>query len=154
MAGLARTTPDTFILLGADTFHQGGAVRPTPYLPLPKTIKPSPFSEPPFLPGTEFPGHVLVDQVHPYHSPVQPFIQNYTEGADRNVTLIVESVSKMTEFDARDDVFIVIAHDASILDVVDVFPKRANAWKEKGWKEESQWRFLADYKAALTNSTH
>lgn len=154
MTGLARTTPDTFIFLGADTLHHGGSLRPTQYLPLPKTISPSPFSNPAFLPGTSFPGKVLVDEVHPYHARDEPFYQKYTEAADRNVTLVVDSIGRMADFDAREDVFVVFAHDTTLLDVVDFYPKRANGWKEKGWKEDGQWRFLEDFKGALGNRTH
>lgn len=146
---LVRTTPDTFIFLGADTAHHGGMWRPSPRLPLPKVLKPSPYSEPPFRPGTHFPGKRVVDEIHPYQEWDQPFYQTYTGAADRNVTEIGETISKMTDFDARDDVFVVIAHDISLLDIVNLFPKKANDWKKKGWKKQSHWKFLADFKEAL-----
>ena len=52
---------------------------------------------------------------------------------------------KMIEFDADDNVFMLIAHDPTIIGVVDVFPKGANEWKAKGWKDKSRWRFLGDF---------
>lgn len=51
---------------------------------------------------------------------------------------------KMEEFDANENVFTVIAHDLSLIGVVDLFPKTANAWKEKGWAEKGRWEFLKE----------
>jgi hypothetical protein len=36
-----------------------------------------------------------------------------------------------------------------LLDVMDFFPKEANEWKAKGWKEEGRWRFLKDFQRAV-----
>jgi hypothetical protein len=44
---------------------------------------------------------------------------------------------------------VVIAHDYTLLDVVDFFPKEVNNWKAKGWKEEGWWRFLKDLQKAV-----
>ena len=38
IAGLARTTCDTFVFMGGDVCHFGGSFRPTPYKPMPSTI--------------------------------------------------------------------------------------------------------------------
>ena len=38
MCALARTTESSFMLLGADTCHFAGALRPSPYNPLPETL--------------------------------------------------------------------------------------------------------------------
>lgn len=54
----------------------------------------------------------------------------------------------MTDFDANDNVFVMIAHDTSLLGVVDFYPKKANHWQEKGWKKVGQWRFLEDFQNA------
>lgn len=32
-----------------------------------------------------------------------------------------------------------------MLDVLEFFPRDANAWKEKGWKEKGRWGFLQDF---------
>ena len=42
-----------------------------------------------------------------------------------------------------------IAHDYSLLNVVNFFPKEANYWKAKRWKEEGWWRFLEDFQKAV-----
>lgn len=57
----------------------------------------------------------------------------------------------MISFDASDDIFIILAHDKSLLEVIDFFPNKANEWKTKGWKDTGRWRFLEDFKDAITN---
>ncbi|KAI0543368.1 beta-lactamase-like protein [Xylaria curta] len=150
--GLVRTTsnPDTFIFLGGDTVHHGGEIRPSPYIPLPNEVH------------FPLPGHILeqVDSVCPTGSqfrdlnvkrgrkPNQPFLDPVlvVDMADA-----VDSINKAQDADAQSNIFFIFAHDASIQGVVDFFPLSANEWKEKGWKEQHQWRFLADFTPALTS---
>ncbi|UPK95545.1 hypothetical protein LCI18_006480 [Fusarium solani-melongenae] len=148
MAALARTTPSTFVLMGADTAHHCGSFRPSQYLPLPENISPSPFSNPSFLPGSICPGEVLV-KVHPQQVRDKPFYQNLSEAPGRNVAEAEKSVGKVIELDARNDVFVVVAHDSTLLDVINFFPDKVNDWKENGWKEKGRWRFLKDFHAAV-----
>ncbi|EWZ28666.1 uncharacterized protein FOBCDRAFT_138711 [Fusarium oxysporum Fo47] len=145
MAALARTTPSTFMLMGADTCHHCGSIRPTQYEPLPDTVSPSPFSNPPFLPGTICPGEILV-KIHPQHVRDKPFYDSLSEARGRDVSEGEKSIAKLIDFDAKDDVFVVIAHDSGLLDLIDFFPKKANDWRKNGWKEQSRWRFLSDFK--------
>ncbi|KAJ3538151.1 hypothetical protein NM208_g6034 [Fusarium decemcellulare] len=148
MSALARTTPTTFILMGGDSCHHCASLRPTQYLPLPNELSPSPVSKPPFRPGSICPGEVFV-KIHPEKAKDKPFYQKLSESWDRDVAEAEKTLSTLTEFDAKDEVFVVLAHDNSLLDVIDFFPKRANDWKEKGWKEESRWRFLKDFQASV-----
>lgn len=62
------------------------------------------------------------------------------------------TVEKLTEFDANDNVLTVIAHDRSLLDILDFYPASANSWKEKGWRQTGMWRFLADFRYAETQT--
>lgn len=144
MAALARTTASTFILMGGDTCHHCACLRPSEHLPLPDSLSPSPFSNPPFLPDSVCPGEVLVN-MHPQHARDKPFYPSLTEAPNHDVAEAENSVKKLIDFDAREDILVVIAHDGSLLDVLDFFPKQANDWKEKGWKEEGKWRFLRDF---------
>lgn len=114
--------------MGADTCHHGGCLRPTEYLPLPSTLTPSPFSNPPFLPHSICPGALLED-INPTHSLSKPFYSQLAFAPDRDLELAEEGIRKMAEFDANENVFVVIAHDDTLLDIVDFFPKRANDWK-------------------------
>ena len=54
-----------------------------------------------------------------------------------------KSVDRLEEFDADENVFVCVAHDGGLINVVEWFPKGPlNEWKEKGWKQRSQWGFL------------
>jgi hypothetical protein len=56
-----------------------------------------------------------------------------------------QSIDRMMELDASDDVFVAIAHDGGLLDVTEFFPKgNMNEWKAKGWKEKGHWKFLSE----------
>ncbi|KAL8937113.1 MAG: hypothetical protein Q9216_004584 [Gyalolechia sp. 2 TL-2023] len=145
ISGLARTTPDTFVFMGGDVCHFGGSYRPTKHAPLPAII-PSQvaldsgrFSSPcpcsiftachrdppnartsPFYKVTEAPGAWYIDP---------PVAQ--------------QSVERLEEFDADENVFVCVAHDGGLLPVCDWFPNGTlNDWKAKGWKETSKWGFL------------
>jgi len=145
MCGLARTSadPPEFIIMGGDIAHHGGEFRPTQWLPLPDSISPNPLVAPfaknaPVCPGA------LFKAIHPKQDPTEPFVR--PEGAIHdNQTQAQESATKWTEFDAQENVFAMIAHDSSLFDIVDFYPKSANDWRKKGWKDEGRWRFLRDY---------
>lgn len=148
IAGLARTTSNTFILMGADTAHYAGAMRPSTHHPLPKSLSPSPFSNPAWAVNTVCPGELL-EAIHPQHVHDKPFYSTFSEGGpERDIPLVEETVGKMIDLDGRDDVFVVIAHDSSLKDRIDFFPKTANGWKIKGWKEDTRWKFLEDFQEA------
>jgi hypothetical protein len=40
---------------------------------------------------------------------------------------------------------VIMAHDASLKDVLSYWPKPANTWQSEGWKSKGTWRFLADF---------
>ncbi|KAI2478915.1 Metallo-hydrolase-oxidoreductase [Pyrenophora tritici-repentis] len=145
---LARTTvePPTFIFLGGDIAHHGGEFRPTNYNPLPQEIAPHPLRHrlpmvPPSCPGEMFVA------MHPKKSRNEPFFDpTPAEGGWHFCAAeATRSIDKMTEFDAWQNIFPVIAHDESLRGVVKFFPAGANEWKVKGWKEKSFWGFLAEF---------
>ncbi|CAE6413238.1 unnamed protein product [Rhizoctonia solani] len=150
LCGLARTTPDTFVFMGADICHHGGQMRPTKYLPLPDAISPNPF--PNRLKAPECPGGLLLD-VHPKHTSLEPFYQvaNPLQGgaASSDPAEAQKSVEKLIDIDCHENIFTVIAHDKTMLDVLEFFPGSLNDWKFKGYKERSMWRFLKDFEGAL-----
>jgi len=145
MCALARTSadPPEFIVMGGDVAHHGGEFRPTQWVPLPEDIQPNPLVEPfakqaPVCPGAVF------EALHSKQSSIEPF--THPEGAVHDdQTQAQESTRGWSEFDAQDNVFAMIAHDAGLFDIVDFYPKPANDWKKKGWKEQGRWRFLRDY---------
>ena len=152
MCALSRTSPNTFMFLGGDCAHHGSEWRPTEYLPLPRDIQPSPLPAlcPNVCPGSLFTSiHRFHDESaaspeddtaamsHPFCTPVDDVAYNGAEAR--------ESVEHMSEFDAHENILVMIAHDNTMLDVVDVFPCLANDWKKKGWKEKGHWKFLGDF---------
>jgi glyoxylase-like metal-dependent hydrolase (beta-lactamase superfamily II) len=149
ICGLARTTRDTFVLLGGDACHHGGQLRPTSYLPLPEHISPNLFPKQPNL--LLCPGSLLLD-THPKHSAVEPFycVSNPPGGgASTDPAEAQRSLEKLEEVDGHENILTVIAHDATLLDVLEFFPKTLNDWKAKGFREQGMWKFLRDLKGAL-----
>ncbi|KAF8601758.1 hypothetical protein BDV93DRAFT_584809 [Ceratobasidium sp. AG-I] len=145
LSGLARTTPDTFVFLGGDVCHHGGQMRPTEYLPLPELINPNPFD-----PAAAFPcpGSYFLE-VHPNHSATEPFYHVSNGGGSIDPPEAQKSLEKLWDFDGYDNVFTIIAHDQTLLDVLEFFPTSLNDWKAKGLREKGIWQFLGDFKDAV-----
>jgi glyoxylase-like metal-dependent hydrolase (beta-lactamase superfamily II) len=142
LCGLARTTtlPDTFVLLGGDVCHYGGIFRPSKYLPVPRSIHPHPcrpHADVPFCPGGAFEelqksrGRSVTDPL-------------FTPTFGHDIPEVIETIGKLQEADCQDNVFVIIAHDATVRDVVDQFPRSLNRWKERGWGKDVKWAFLRD----------
>jgi glyoxylase-like metal-dependent hydrolase (beta-lactamase superfamily II) len=143
MCALARTTasPPSFMFLGGDIAHHCGEFRPNQYQPLPDEISPNPLypvnSQASACPGDMFTNvYEGFDRKQPVYQPTAKF--------QYDIETCKDTIRKMYPFDGRDDVFTLLAHDPTVLDVLDFFPKTANAWMEKGWGRASHWRFLAD----------
>jgi glyoxylase-like metal-dependent hydrolase (beta-lactamase superfamily II) len=145
MCGLARTTADTYIFMGGDAAHHAGEIRPTEYIPLPHTVTLSP--HPSSFPHA-CPGEILQMHIHPEQSATKPFY-HAREGFNEDEKVADWSIDGLTEFDADERVFVVIAHDASLTDVIDFYPAKANRWFEKGWGKDGHWQFLADFSVGL-----
>lgn len=145
MSALARTSanPAEFVLIGGDVAHQCGEFRPTQFKPLPDNIEPNPLEKPFAKGASPCPGAVF-EKVHPKQSRTEPFMEA-TGWIHEDSAQACESVTKLFPLDAQDNIFSMVAHDVTLQDVVDFFPKTVNDWKKKGWKEESFWRFLRDF---------
>ncbi|KAI9704535.1 MAG: hypothetical protein M1820_005609 [Bogoriella megaspora] len=156
ICGLARTTvnPSSFILMAGDACHLGAEMRPSAWRPIPRNISPSPL---PSFP-TPCPGHLLTS-IHrsASHSSTQeshqrcatcPFVVP-TQKINQDPKKAEWTIEGLQEFDADENVMVALAHDERMMEVVDFFPKRMDAWKEKGWGEELRWRFLGDFEAAV-----
>ncbi|PWY92283.1 hypothetical protein BO70DRAFT_357416 [Aspergillus heteromorphus CBS 117.55] len=154
MCGLARTISDgkdTFILMGADTVHHAGQLRPSHGVPLPEQIAPSPYGGSIACPGEIF------EAIHPAPEKYRtsPFYRINVDENGRSVANdpveAEHSVDHMKEFDALDNVLVAFAHDSCLEGVVETFPLKANGWKAAGWKELSRWRFLSDWKVEASH---
>ncbi|KAH8894618.1 hypothetical protein GQ53DRAFT_839624 [Thozetella sp. PMI_491] len=144
LAGLARTTtsPDTFILMGGDVCHHGGELRPSQYLPIPPDVK-YPLSE-------SLRPHIsacpLAAQFHELSIKLgrEPSGRFYDPAMVVDMADAIQSIEKSQIADAQDNVLFVFAHDMTIEDDFEFFPRRANDWKAKGWREKTLWKFLGD----------
>ncbi|OQV04066.1 hypothetical protein CLAIMM_09013 [Cladophialophora immunda] len=169
MCGLARVTSsswsttqdgadaeeeDTFVLMGADAAHHGAELRPTAYLPLPKTVRPTPYAAK-YPPGVACPGHIF-ETIHPRGRGTEPFYHIHA-GVAHDPARAQEIVGVLQEFDAADHVFVVVAHDASLLHEsvgVDWFPRGTlRDWKKKDCARRARWRFLEDLTKAVEHAT-
>lgn len=61
----------------------------------------------------------------------------------------VRTIEKLQQADAQENILMVAAHDESLLDIVDFFPKKANDFMKKGWVKAARWRFLIDFAKAV-----
>ncbi|KAK0452797.1 beta-lactamase-like protein [Desarmillaria tabescens] len=128
IAALARVTPTSFVLLGGDSCHHPGQLRPTAYL------------HKDFL----CPGRILESlgdaSVSSRTTPLLSVPSGKSAYADPETAS--ETITKLGKLDASPDILVLIAHDCTAPGVIDEFPESMNDWKEKGWKEKLMWAFL------------
>lgn len=152
VCALARvtTSPDSFIFMGGDACHHGGEFRPSQYLPLPGSLHPNPLDQKSVVPcpGALFHGILRDgDTTKPFYELTRPE-PGANPGYDPDEAEV--TIGKVMEADANPDVLVIMAHDDSLLGVVDFFPKYANDFREKGWVEEGRWLFLKDFAKAVS----
>jgi hypothetical protein len=141
LSALVRVTvnPSTFILLAGDAEHHPGLLRPSPGVPLSGSIV-----------------HTLPHALKKYGAPEysdpfgHPALQNTSIHQD--AVTAVSTLEKLKRFDARDDVWVILSHDASLKiaapgpnntkDTITLFPGSINDWAKKGWKQQSRFAFL------------
>ncbi|KAI0015268.1 MpaD/MpaE fusion protein [Xylariomycetidae sp. FL0641] len=127
-AGDGCSEHDSFVFMGADACHHPGVLRPTEYLPLPANLSPSPFE--------------------PNNNPTEPFFTvSHALFPDHKAAM--ETVRNITELDAADNIFVILAHDESIQGHIDLFPSSINDWKAKGTRSKTRWLFCKDFAEAL-----
>ncbi|KAJ7647116.1 beta-lactamase-like protein [Roridomyces roridus] len=144
ISALARVTPTTFVSLGGDTFHHAGEARPRPAFqqsfPCPahlaEEIKSSfdtDFFWSPKSTDGAFDIHSRASQMFEVSDLPDSFYEF-------PVTAQV-SLEKLATFDADPDIFVVVAHDASLQSTLPLFPASLNNWKEANLKESTVWTF-------------
>lgn len=149
MCGLARTTcgggpgspSGTFVLLGGDACHYAGILRPSQHLPVPREIRPHPCS-----PGLDSsclcPGSTFADLQRSRGRAPDDALYDMTFGHD--IPLAITTLGHLQEFDCHEDVFVIIAHDATVRDGAPHFPLSLNDWKARGLGARLKWAFLRD----------
>ena len=78
-----------------------------------------------------------------------PFVKIGEKSPAIDLAAARETLQKIEKFDADPNILVIAAHDWSLRDVIEYYPKRANNWRSKGWKEKGKWRFLADFQKAI-----
>ncbi|KAH8676136.1 beta-lactamase-like protein [Xylariales sp. PMI_506] len=149
ICGLARVTssPDSFILMGGDAVHHGGELRPHPWNPLPESVSPHPFTGASAVcPGELFETVLRDGKDQPFYLPAIP---PNAPCVHYNVPDMIESIKKLQEYDAHDNILVVPAHDDTFLHTVDFFPHFANDFVKKGWVQKTRWAFLRDFARAV-----
>ncbi|KAK3309423.1 beta-lactamase-like protein [Chaetomium strumarium] len=153
LSALARVGgPSSFVFLGGDAFHHVAFIRPSPYLPLPGTITPDPFTSSSAVscPGSLF-EPLLAGRNRPACGPIyQPALQPPIHA---DVDELLRTQEKVQELDAHENILVAGAHDESLLEVLgesDMFPHGTmNAFRERGWVRLLRWRFLRDFAKAV-----
>jgi hypothetical protein len=163
VAALARVAADrhdprksSFVFMGGDTCHFAGQFRPTVERPLPvggiaagegaeytseaSQIQPNLQHQAKHqaqAPTAACPGSIMERLLA---NPTTPLF----EMPARNTVDVAEahaSISKMQAFDAAENIWVVIAHDQALLDLVDFYPASVNDWQRKGYAQKTRWRF-------------
>ncbi|CAK7209653.1 hypothetical protein SCUCBS95973_000513 [Sporothrix curviconia] len=160
LSALVRTTVDdadnvaagkhTFVLLGGDVCHYTGILRPSAHLPVPREILPHPCCtartvDASTISGAFCPGTAFDELQQDRGRAPTDTLYDLTFGLD--VKLAAQTVGKLQEFDCDDNVFVIIAHDRFVRDVVPHFPASINEWHAKGWGQQVRWAFLGDLDA-------
>ncbi|KAH7368120.1 beta-lactamase-like protein [Plectosphaerella cucumerina] len=142
---LARVTssPPSFIHLGGDSFHHTSQLCPNRFVLLPKKIRLEQHLK-------SVPNPYTANLTSPRNTPFAT-VNQYENGGSlaRYPEIARDVISKIHAFDADERVLVVGAHDDSLRGRIDLFPKKANHWRDKGWKKRTRWEFVADYEEAL-----
>ncbi|KAG5645971.1 hypothetical protein DXG03_004763 [Asterophora parasitica] len=149
MVALARVTPTTFLLLGGDTCHHVGQMRPNEHFhrhhPCPGDLLAAARSSI----STEYFGPTFEDGTFDLASRKVPLLQIPENTFYEDEPKARETISHLGVLDANDDVFVIMAHDISLTKVIEKYPARLNAWKEKGWKQKAVWGFVDEKNPAF-----
>lgn len=139
ICALGRTTEKSWILLGGDACHNTAQLRPIlldhcriAYLPV-------------YSAGH----HRQNDAVAPIY-----LVSFSTTKRGRSTALAPgmyedfkkaqETLERLKAFDGRHDIMIVIAHDMTLLNVIDFVPRNINDWKRKDWADRTRWLYLRE----------
>lgn len=138
VSALCRTAADTWLLLAGDVCHSVSQLRPNLYRQHPGMLPARMLGR--TLPPEDYNCNRLADHTSSIHG-LAPGMQEDLEQAQ-------ETLERLSIFDGRDDVMVILAHDSSLLEILEFFPHTLNDWKVKGWADQSRWLFLKELGAA------
>jgi glyoxylase-like metal-dependent hydrolase (beta-lactamase superfamily II) len=146
LCALARTTadPPSFVFLGADACHHPGALRPTDYLPLPSYVSIFPAKDEKNSVIFKCPGEML-QELTIGKSASNPFFEVGRTPLFPDHDAAMDTIGKIQELDASDDVFVLIAHDLSLRDRIPLFPKTINSWRANDLGRKTRWVFCNEF---------
>ncbi|KAL5622356.1 hypothetical protein FOBRF1_001606 [Fusarium oxysporum] len=145
LSSLVRTTSDTFVFLGGDICHFGGAFRPTEKTQMPRELTREEVGLPSSAPEVVSCQQYLSCHPNPAEASSTPYYQpcSHADSWYVDPSEAHKSVSTLMYLDAIDKVLVLIAHDPSIVGVLPMFPAATlNGWYQLGWKRLLRWRFL------------
>jgi len=149
VCGLARVTSSSFVLLGGDACHHAGMLRPTAKLhrhfPCPGELLAATRLS---VSTVHFPPPDAAGQFD-LAARTTPMLDVVEHGYYEDTPTARTSITKLLDFDANQDVFVVLAHDESLVEVVGPFPVSLNDWQAKGWKDRVTWAFLDEANPAF-----
>lgn len=145
LCALCRTTENSWCLLGGDACHNVAQLRPNQFRPLPDNILASMLGR---TPPPEQGGYAQIPR--PVRTAKESSFYGLALGMQEDLKEAEQTVEKLTAFDGRDDVMIVIAHDATLLNVLEFFPQDINDWKARDWAAQGRWLFLKGMERVMT----
>ena len=135
MCALARTTvsPPSFVFMGADACHHPGVLRPTQHLPLPQSLI----------------NASLTAEIRSPNPPLdKPFCEvSFSQLVFPDRQAAMETVRKIQELDASDNILVVMAHDLSLRTKIPLFPRKINGWEAENLKLDTRWLFCQDFRS-------
>lgn len=154
--GLVRTTSSptsTFVVLGADSCHFSGVIRPTLEQPMPLTFDEQNLANMPHdLPRPCPCSHFIQLHHDQDHSRVKPFYSLATASGSFYVDTAEarKTIANIATLDSMENVLVTIAHDPTLGEVLPTvldYPgsdSSINRWKEMGWKDKLLWGWLKE----------
>ncbi|KAJ7718414.1 beta-lactamase-like protein [Mycena maculata] len=145
MTALARVTPTSFILLGADALHHAGELRPhgnfETNFPCPGDLLDAArdaISTDFFWSSNSTPGAFdLPSRAQPLFAVSDTTDSFYVDPVEATV-----SIDKIAALDADADFFVLFSHDLSITAILPYFPASLSGWQVEGLKPSSVWLFV------------
>ena len=133
------TSPDTFVFMGGDAAHHCGEFRPSQYVPLPDTITLYQHGRyVPFCPASWYEDLQISRQRDPKDPLWQPSFGH-------DLAEVMTTIGHMQECDGDENVFVILAHDASLRSPnVPTFPDSINDWQSGGLGTELKWSWIGE----------